>query len=177
MLLLYHIKYILSIYIVHFIFFVIGLKKEQGAFMKIESSEFKDSQRIPDKFTCDGDDINPPLEISDVPDKAQSLSLILDDPDSPSGKFTHWLVFNISSETKKIEENSLSELLMQGKNDFGNKNYGGPCPHGGTHRYVFELFALDVNLDLAPGSSREKLEQAMEGHIIERAKLVGTYSR
>jgi len=145
--------------------------------MEISSSEFENGKRIPDKYTCEGEDVNPSLEISGVPEKTQSLALILDDPDSPGKTWVHWLVWNIDPSIKKIEEGSVPGGAIQGTTDFGKTQYGGPCPHGGTHRYFFRLFALDEKLDLVQGSSRDELEKSMEGHIIEKAELSGMYSR
>ncbi|MDD5700141.1 MAG: YbhB/YbcL family Raf kinase inhibitor-like protein [Candidatus Nanoarchaeia archaeon] len=140
-------------------------------------SVFGNNERIPLKYTCDGKNVNPPLEFSDIPKNAKSLVLIVDDPDSPSGIFTHWMLWNIPANTVKINENSVPKGTREGKNDFGNVGYGGPCPHSGTHRYQFKLFALDINQDLASGFSKKDAENRIKGHIIERAVLTGIYSR
>jgi len=118
-----------------------------GAKMKVTSSAFQQGANIPSKFTCDGANTNPPLQISDVPAEAKSLVLIVDDPDAPSGLFTHWAVWNISPQATTIAEGSTPKGA-QGTNDFGKSGYGGPCPPSGAHRYYFRVFALDRELDL-----------------------------
>src|SRR5437667_12635326 len=117
-----------------------------GAKMKITSSAFQEGASIPSKFTCDGSDTSPPLQIGDVPSGAKSLALIVDDPDAPSGLFTHWTVWNIPPETIVIGEGSTPKGV-QGTNDFGKSGYGGPCPLSGTRRYFFKAFVLDRELD------------------------------
>jgi Raf kinase inhibitor-like YbhB/YbcL family protein len=145
--------------------------------MKISSSAFENNSPIPPKYTCDGQDINPPLEIKDIPEGTNSLVLIVDDPDAPKGTFLHWLVWNIPPETTLIEESHLPEGAVQGKNDFGKENYGGPCPPFGTHRYFFKVYALDKVLDLPEGSSLKEVEEVMKGHILDQAQLIGLYQR
>ena len=147
-----------------------------GAKMKITSSAFQEGGNIPSKFSCDGADTNPPLQISDVPSGAKSLVLIVDDPDAPSGLFTHWTVWNIPSHTSNIAEGSAPKG-MQGTNDFGKSGYGGPCPPSGTHRYYFKIFALDRELDLPSSAKRGQLDAAMKGHVIGQGELMGRYSR
>ena len=140
-------------------------------------SVFSDGQRIPSKYTCDGEDINPPLEFFDVPKNAKSLALIVDDPDSPSKVWSHWVLLDIPSNTMKISGDFVPRGAVEGLNDFGNKGYGGPCPHSGTHRYQFKLYALDIKLNLSPNPSKKNVENSMKGHIIDRTVLTGTYSR
>jgi Raf kinase inhibitor-like YbhB/YbcL family protein len=147
-----------------------------GAKMKITSSAFQESGTIPSKFTCDGSDTSPPLQVTGVPSEAKSLVLIADDPDAPGGLFTHWLVWNIAPQTNSIAEGSVAQAV-QGTNDFGKSGYGGPCPPSGTHRYSFKVFALDRELDLRPGAKRNQLEAAMKGHVIAQGGLMGRYSR
>ena len=142
--------------------------------MKISSPEFKDNQSIPDRFTCEGADINPALVIESIPATAKSLALILDDPDAPMGTWVHWIVFNIPV-TSRIEENSVAGT--QGINDSGGINYHGPCPPSGTHHYFFKIYALDVLLNLKEGISKKELEKAMQGHILDKAELFGLYGR
>lgn len=142
--------------------------------MKISSPEFKHNGMIPKKFTCDGDDVNPAIEIEDVPQAAKSLALIMDDPDAPMGTFVHWVMFNIPV-TTRVGENSAPG--KQGVNDFRKKGYGGPCPPSGTHRYFFKLYALDQELDLEEGIRKADLEAAMKDHILEQAELIGLYKR
>jgi len=145
--------------------------------MKISSSAFENNSKIPSKYTCDGQDINPPLEIKDIPKGTQSLVLIVDDPDAPKGTFLHWLVFNINPDVSLIEENSLPEGAVQGKNDFGKENYGGPCPPSGEHRYFFKLYALDIKLNLPAGSDLKEVEKEMKGHILDQTELIGFYQK
>jgi Raf kinase inhibitor-like YbhB/YbcL family protein len=147
-----------------------------GAKMKITSSAFQQGANIPSKFTCDGADTSPPLQIADVPSGAKSLALIVDDPDAPSGLFTHWTVWNISPQTSTIGEGS-SPKGVQGTNDFGKSGYGGPCPPSGTHRYYFKIFALDREPDLPIGAKRGQLDAAMKGHVVAEGELMGRYSR
>ena len=147
-----------------------------GAKMKITSSAFQEGGNIPSKFTCDGADSSPPLQISEVPSGAKSVALIVDDPDAPSGLFTHWTVWNISPQTTTIAEGS-GPKGVQGTNDFGKSGYGGPCPPSGTHRYYFKIFALDRELDLPGGAKRSELDAAMKGHVVAQGVLMGRYSR
>jgi Raf kinase inhibitor-like YbhB/YbcL family protein len=147
-----------------------------GAKMKITSSAFQESGNIPSKFSCDGTDTSPPLQIAGVPPQAKSLVLIVDDPDAPSGLFTHWTAWNISPQTNSIAEGSTPKG-MQGTNDFGKSGYGGPCPPSGTHRYYFKIFALDRELDLPSSAKRGQLDAAMKGHVIGQGELMGRYSR
>ena len=147
-----------------------------GAKMKITSSAFQEGANIPSKFTCDGADTSPPLQIADVPSGAKRLALIVDDPDAPSGLFTHWMVWNISPQTGTVGEGSTPKGI-DGTNDFGKSGYGGPCPPSGTHRYYFKIFALDRELDLPSGAKRGQLDGAMKGHVIGQGELMGRYSR
>jgi len=132
---------------------------------------------IPKKYTCDGENINPPLEFLDVSKNAQSLVLIMDDPDAPSGTFTHWTVWNIDPKLGGIEEKNLPQDVVEGENDFGKVGYSGPCPPSAIHRYFFKLFALDTKLSLPESSKKSNLENALNGHIIDKTELVGLYSR
>lgn len=145
--------------------------------MTISSSAFDNTGSIPAKYTCDAQDVNPPLNFGDISNEAKSLALIVDDPDAPVGVWNHWLVWNISPDVASIEENSIPERAVAGKNDFGNNNYGGPCPPSGTHRYRFKLFALDTELDIPETSKQKDVEAAIEGHILGQTTLVGTYGR
>jgi Raf kinase inhibitor-like YbhB/YbcL family protein len=147
-----------------------------GATMKITSSAFQEGSNIPSKFTCDGSDTSPPLQITGVPSEAKSLVLIADDPDAPGGLFTHWLIWNIPPQTNSIAEGS-SPKGVQGANDFGKSGYRGPCPPPGTHRYSFKIFALDRELDLRTGAKRSQVDAAMKGHIVAHGELIGRYSR
>lgn len=145
--------------------------------MELTSSAFLNNNRIPQKYTCDGENINPPLTIKNVPDGANSLALIVEDPDAPRGVFVHWTVWNINPATEVIKENSVPEGAIEGMTDFGRKGYGGPCPPSGTHRYFFKLYALDTLLTLDSSATPTNLERTIEGHIIEKTELVGFYSR
>jgi Raf kinase inhibitor-like YbhB/YbcL family protein len=144
--------------------------------MKITSSAFQEGGNIPSKFTCDGGDTSPPLQIAEVPSGAKSLALVVDDPDAPSGLFTHWMVWNISPQNNTIAEGSTPKGV-HGRNDFGKSGYGGPCPPSGTHRYYFKIFALDRELELPAGAKRSQLDAAMKGHVIGQGELMARYSR
>jgi Raf kinase inhibitor-like YbhB/YbcL family protein len=143
--------------------------------MKITSPAFEDSQMIPSLYTCDEDNINPPLEISDVPEDAKSLALIMDDPDAPKETFTHWLMWNIPPDTKRIEENDWMDGAEQGMNDGGEIGYMGPCPPSGVHHYHFKLYALNSMLDLRGEIKKEDLEREINDALIEKAQLIGLY--
>ncbi|WP_029550984.1 YbhB/YbcL family Raf kinase inhibitor-like protein [Thermococcus zilligii] len=148
-------------------------------------SVFHDGERIPKEYTCEGDDINPPVYIGKLPEGTKSLAIVVDDPDAPAGTFTHWIAWNIPP-TGEIpmgipKEGEVNEPIhaIQGKNDFGRIGYNGPCPprgHG-VHHYHFRVYALDTELHLKPGSSRKDLEKAMEGHILAWGEAVGLYER
>jgi Raf kinase inhibitor-like YbhB/YbcL family protein len=155
---------------------VIASFAAERARMKITSSAFQEGGNIPSKFTCDGSDTSPPLQITGVPSEAKSLVLIADDPDAPSGLFTHWLVWNIPPQTNSIAEGGAPKGV-HGTNDFGKSGYKGPCPPPGTHRYSFKIFALDRELDLSSGAKRRQVDTAMKGHVIGQGELVGRYAR
>ncbi len=145
--------------------------------MKISSSAFENNQTIPSKYTCDGENINPPLSFSDIPKKTKSLVLIVDDPDAPSGDWVHWVIFDISPNTLEILENSVPQEATQAMTSFGNNTYGGPCPPSGEHHYQFKVYALDTMLDLPFMTSKHQLLFAMSDYIIDQAKLVGLYTK
>ncbi|MFH2027910.1 MAG: YbhB/YbcL family Raf kinase inhibitor-like protein [Nanoarchaeota archaeon] len=136
------------------------------------SSAYGNNEDIPPKYTCQGDNVNPPLNIKDMPEKTASLVLIFDDPDAVAGVWDHWIVFNIKP-TNTISENSIPGT--EGKNSWGRNSYGGPCPPSGTHRYIFTIYALDSTLDLSKGASNAQIHESMKGHILAEAKLVGKY--
>jgi hypothetical protein len=144
--------------------------------ISITSTSFQAGGDIPAKFTCNGTNVSPGLQISTVPNEAKSLVLIVDDPDAPHGLFTHWIVWNIDPKTTRVAENSAPTAGVQGLNDFGKRNYGGPCPPSGTHRYFFKIFALDTKLELKSGARRAELDAAMRGHILAQGELMGRYS-
>ncbi len=150
--------------------------------MKITSSAFAEGGMIPSKYTCDGQDISPPLGWDAVPDGTKSIALISDDPDAPVGTWVHWVLFNLPADTRKLEENipadkTLPNGARQGTTDFGRVGYGGPCPPSGTHRYFFKIYALDTKLDLAAGAKKGELLKAMEGHVLGQGQLIGKYKR
>jgi hypothetical protein len=122
-------------------------------------------------------DVNPPLMVENIPPKAKSLALIVDDPDAPRGTWVHWVLWNVDPGTREIKEQSIPTGATQGMNDFGNRDYGGPCPPSGTHRYFFKLYALDTALTLGPDANKAALEAAMKGHILDKAELIGLYER
>ncbi len=145
--------------------------------MKLTSPAFKNNQNIPEKYTCDGENLSPPLFISDIPVGTESLVLIVDDPDAPSGCFVHWTLWNISPQTTEIPEGKIPENAIEGITDFGKPGYGGPCPPSGIHRYFFKIYALDTRLELDSSATKEDIEEVMEGHILEKAELIGLYQR
>jgi len=156
--------------------------KEGGIFMKLQSTAFKDGEMIPGKYTCDGANISPPLSWNALPAGTKSLVLICDDPDAPAGTWVHWVYYDIPPETTDLPEN-VAPLQhpqtggTQGKNDFRKIGYGGPCPPGGTHRYYFKIYALDVMLVLPPGATKAEVLKAMEGHVVDKTALMGKYKR
>ncbi|HBP01227.1 MAG: Phospholipid-binding protein, PBP family [Candidatus Moranbacteria bacterium GW2011_GWE1_49_15] len=146
--------------------------------MKITSPLFSDGESIPQRYTCDGEDINPPLNISgDIQPGTRSLALTVFDSDAPGKGWVHWMLWNMEPETKAIGENSVPAGAAQGMTDFGRPGYGGPCPPSGTHRYEFRLYALDAMLDIPETSTMKDLQMAMDGHVLDQAVLVGLYSR
>jgi Raf kinase inhibitor-like YbhB/YbcL family protein len=150
--------------------------------MALRSEAFLDGGNIPTKYTCEGDNISPPLTWRDVPAPTRSFALLMDDPDARFSAFTHWVIFDLGSNTSTLGEGvpaapQLPENTIQGKNGFGKIGYGGPCPPRGRHHYRFTLYALDDLLRLAPGSSKKQVLDAMRGHILEQAQLVGLFQR
>lgn len=145
--------------------------------MKIQSPAFGPLETIPVLYTCDGEDISPPLSFSEIPAEAKSLALVMDDPDAPTGTWVHWTLWDISPSIQGINEAGVPGGATEGKTSTGRAGYGGPCPPAGTHRYFFKLYALDAVLNLPASSGKEALEKAMEGHILSQAELVGLYNR
>ena len=150
----------------------------------LTSTAFSEGGTIPQKYTCDGQDISPPLKWSGAPKEAKSFVLIVTDPDAPGGTFTHWVVYDIPADQTELQENVQKQAqvgsIKQGSNDFGSVGYGGPCPPQGDkpHRYVFTLHALSVNsLNLQGGATKGEVENAMNGKVIDRATLTGKYGR
>lgn len=144
--------------------------------MELTSPVFTHEGMIPKRYTCDGLDISPPLVISDVPEEAESLVLIMDDPDAPSGTWDHWVVFNISPSVREIEEELGPEGVF-GVGTSGETMYQGPCPPDREHRYFFRVYALDTLIDLPEGSKKHEVERAMSEHILDEAELMGVYDR
>ncbi len=146
----------------------------------IKSSAFKEGETIPAKYTCEGENVNPFLEIRNVPQGTKSLALIMDDPDATGGRtWDHWIMWNIEPGTQYVAEDTVPHNAVVGLNSWGSNRYGGPCPPPGNapHRYVFKLYALDAILDLSSDSPKERLVEAMEGHILEETALVGMFGR
>jgi Raf kinase inhibitor-like YbhB/YbcL family protein len=157
---------------------------EGGQLMELQltSPAFEEGGLIPQKFSCDGQDVSPPLYWKGVPDGTRSLALICDDPDAPVGTWVHWVLFNLPAETTSLpeavpENETLENGARHGLNSWRRPGYGGPCPPGGTHRYFFKLYALDTNLDLSAGTGKEDLLKEMEGHILAEVRLMGRYKR
>jgi len=185
-------KFLKNLIIILFLILIVGIivlfvknsQKQNAALetktpkiMKITSPVFQNNSYLLAKYTCDGENINPPLQIEEMPTGTQSLILIVDDPDAPGGTFLHWLVWNINPDTSVIEENSLPLGAKQGRNDFGKNNYSGPCPPSGIHRYFFKIYALDKKLDLPEGANLNQIHQAIQDHLLDEAQLVGLYQR
>ncbi len=147
-----------------------------AADLQIISPAFTNQSEIPKKYGCAGQSVSPPLSFAGVPPQTKGLALIVTDPDAPSGLFTHWVVWNIPPQTSSIGEGQ-SPGGTEGKNSFGKTGYDAPCPPSGSHRYIFDLYALDTALDLAPGSQREDVEKAMKGHVLAKGQILGTYRK
>jgi Raf kinase inhibitor-like YbhB/YbcL family protein len=154
----------------------------EGGTMKLISPAFDEGGMIPEKYTCDGADLSPPLKWDALPEGTKSLALICDDPDAPMGTWVHWVYYDIPVSTQGVPENVGADDRpgiggTQGINDFHRIGYGGPCPPGGTHRYYFKLYAIDTLLNLSPGATKKQLVNAMEKHIVGRVQLMGKYHR
>lgn len=145
--------------------------------LEVTSSAFSEGEAIPRKYTCDGDDVSPPLAWSGAPDGVASYALIMDDPDAPAGTWVHWVLFDLPPQTTQLAENAPSSAGVQGNSSWNRTGYGGPCPPGGEHRYFFKLYALDTTLGLDAGATKEEVLQAMEGHVAAQGQLMGTYRR
>jgi Raf kinase inhibitor-like YbhB/YbcL family protein len=157
-------------------------KGEGPMTLKLRSTVFQEGGMIPSKFTCDGEDVSPPLFWSGVPESAKSLVLVCEDPDAPRGTWTHWVVYRIPATAHALHEalptrDTLDDGTRQGKNDFQKIGYGGPCPPSGTHRYYFKLYALDTELDLPSAPTRDQLLKAIDGHTLAQGELMGRYTR
>jgi Raf kinase inhibitor-like YbhB/YbcL family protein len=151
--------------------------------IRLESSAIAPNSTIPPEYTCDGANYSPDLRWDAPPAETQSFVLVVDDPDAPGQAFAHWLVYNLAPDTRQLAEKlapqqPISNGGVQGKNDFGDRGYGGPCPpHGTTHRYVFRLYALDTQLDLTPNASKRDVFNAINGHVLATGKITGLFSR
>lgn len=145
--------------------------------MKISSPAFGHNQPIPPEYTCEGENINPPLLITEVPEDAESLVLIMDDPDAPSKTWVHWTIWNINPNIFEIGRDSVPAGAIEGLTSFGTSGYGGPCPPSGTHRYFFKIFALNKKLELSPQTNIFRLEKEMNRGIIDKAELIGLYKK
>jgi hypothetical protein len=143
--------------------------------MRLKSGNFEDGGRIPSEFTCDGRDVSPQLSWEDVPGGTKSFALSVVDPDAPGGSFIHWLVCGIPEDVDEVDQGSLPEGVKQIRNDFGKKDYGGPCPPSGTHRYVFTLYALDT--EHLEGVNEYNFFEKVEEHTLGKAELMGLYER
>ena len=152
------------------------LNMNAASSISVTTPAFQAGGDVAAKFTCNGGNVNPELRINGVPSEAKSLVLIVDDPDAPRGLFTHWIVWNIDPKATDVGENSAPTGGIQGTNDFGKRNYGGPCPPSGTHRYFFKIYALDTKLDLKPSARRAELDAAMRGHTLAQGELMARYS-
>jgi Raf kinase inhibitor-like YbhB/YbcL family protein len=162
--------------------FVTEVEGDKKMTITITSSAFKEGQMIPAKYTCDGDNISPPLNWQQVPKGVKSFALICDDPDAPIGIWIHWVLWNIPAEANGLPEavpatTKLPDGSKQGITDFRRPGYGGPCPPSGTHRYFFKIYALDTMLDLPDTSTKQNLLEAMKGHILAEGSLMGKYKR
>lgn len=147
--------------------------------MELSSPAFDDGEPIPDRYGYTAENVNPPLHIANVPDDAESLALVMDDPDAvqPAGKiWDHWTVWNVDPERREIPEDWDAEDAVEGENDFGDPGYGGPNPPDKPHTYEFKLYALDDEIPLGSGESKDELEEAIEGHVLAQAELTGTFA-
>ena len=143
--------------------------------MRLTSSAFEHEGEIPRRYSCDGLDVSPPLTLHDIPPEAVTLALVMDDPDAPGGTWDHWVAYDIPT-TSTILEGATS-LGTSGRNSWARTGYGGPCPPGGTHRYIFSVYALDSELGLGPGAEKSALLDALSGHVLAEARMLGRYSR
>jgi len=150
--------------------------------LEITCPAFADNGMVPVKYTCDADEISPPLKWSNPPAGVKCFALLCDDPDAPAKVWVHWIIFNIPADVKELPENvpkvpKLEDGTIQGLNDSGETGYGGPCPPSGIHRYFFKLYALDTMLNLMPGVKKPEFLNALKGHILAEAKIMGKYGK
>jgi Raf kinase inhibitor-like YbhB/YbcL family protein len=177
-----HAKNIYLIFIFIIIILMLPFAKAKGGTMELTSSAFGEGGMIPNKYTCDGADVSPPLKWGSIPDATKSFALICDDPDAPVGTWVHWVYYDIPAKIRDLPENVTPDERpasggVQGINDFRRIGYGGPCPPGGTHRYLFKLYALDTLLNLSPGATKNQVLKAMENHVVDHVQLMGKYRR
>jgi Raf kinase inhibitor-like YbhB/YbcL family protein len=152
------------------------------ATIEVMSSAFEEGAPIPQRYTCDGEEISPPLNWGSAPEGTRSIVLIADDPDAPRGTFVHWVLYDLPANARELPENTPRDKILpngarQGVNDGGDFGYMGPCPPSGTHRYFFKVYALDTRVDLPPGKRKADLLKAMEGHILAQGQTMGKYGR
>jgi Raf kinase inhibitor-like YbhB/YbcL family protein len=154
-------------------------RTQARARLQVSSPSFRNETPIPTRFSCDAEDVSPPLRFTSVPAEAKTLAWIMDDPDAPAGTWVHWLVWDVPATTRDIDDDADVQRLggTEGKNGWGRIGYGGPCPPRGRHRYYFRVYALDTTLGLKTGSDRAELEKAMQGHVLGDGVLMGTYER
>ena len=150
--------------------------EEAAMTMSLTSPAFNNGEAIPTQYSCDGEDLSPDLDWFGIPQGTQSLALIMDDLDASVGIWVHWVLYNIPADKPGLRT-GITGVGLDGTNSWGSTGYGGPCPPGGTHRYFFKLYALDTMLDLNPGSNKQALLAALEGHILAQAELMGTFTR
>ena len=150
---------------------------ENDMTIPITSTAFKEGDKIPRIYTCDDQNVSPPLAWTNVPTNTVSLALIMDDPDAPSGTWVHWVLYNLPKNTTGLAQGK-NEGGTEGKNDFNKLGYGGPCPpRGSNHRYYIKLYSLDIMLELKSGATKAQVESAMRGHILAQGQLIGRYGR
>ncbi len=147
--------------------------------LTVESSVFEAEGMIPSKYTCQGPDVSPPVSVDDLPDDAETWALILEDPDAPGKTFLHWTAWNLPADRSTVPEDADLTVLgaREGKNDFGEVGYRGPCPPSGTHGYVFRVFALDSQLDVEQGADVDTLRTAINEHVVGYGELKGRYTK
>ncbi len=160
-----------------FLIIMIALGRHENNLLMISSTAFQNNGLMPAVYTCDGENFNPPLDISNIPAKAKSIAIIVNDPDAPNGGFIHWVDYNIPVNGSTLSIPANSENGVAGKNGTGKDGYTGPCPPSGTHHYHFKVFALDGPVPVQGGMDAKTLEQSISGHIISSGELVGLYVR
>lgn len=143
----------------------------------LTSQVIKENQPIPPKYTCDGENISPPIEWKNSPKETKSFTLIVDDPDAPNKTWVHWIVYNIPPTITEFKEGKIPEGCLEGITDFGKIGYGGPCPPSGVHHYYFKLYALDRMIELPEGATKNQLEKTIKPYIVAETKLMGIYQR